>query len=85
MLPLDFGFPNTPSAQRWTFGRRFQLLDLAFDLFRGLAFTLPLTTVGFDMPVRRMISTVPRPSAVASTISARQTSLRGVLRLVSRA
>lgn len=42
-------------------------------------------TVGFDMPVRRMISTVPRPSAVASTISARQTSLRGVLRLVSRA
>jgi hypothetical protein len=42
-------------------------------------------TVGFDMPVRRMISTVPRPSAVASTISARQTSLRGVLRLISRA
>lgn len=42
-------------------------------------------TVGFDMPVRRMISTVPRPSAVASTISARQKSLRGVLRLVSRA
>ena len=37
MLPLDFGFPNTPTAQRWTFGRRFQLLDLAFDLFRGLA------------------------------------------------
>jgi hypothetical protein len=26
----------------------------------------------FDLPVRRMISTVPRPSAVNSTISARQ-------------
>jgi len=32
------------------------------------------------MPVRRMISTVPAPSAVAGTIAARQTSLRGVLR-----
>ena len=42
-------------------------------------------TVGFDMPVRRMISKVPWPSAVASTIPARQTSLRGVLRLVIRA
>ena len=42
-------------------------------------------TVGFDMPVRRMISTVPTPSAVANTMPARQVSLRGVLRLVSRA
>jgi len=42
-------------------------------------------TVGFDVRARRMISKVPCPSAVASTISARQTSLRGVLRLVIKA
>jgi len=42
-------------------------------------------TVGFDVCARRMISKVPCPSAVASTISARQTSLRGVLRLLIRA
>jgi hypothetical protein len=42
-------------------------------------------TVGFDMPVRRMIRAVPSPSAIARTISARQTTLRAVVRLVSRA
>jgi len=42
-------------------------------------------TVGLDVFARRMISTVPQPSAVASTISARQTGLRGVLRSVSKA
>jgi len=42
-------------------------------------------TVGFDVRARRMISKVPCPSAVASTISARQTSLRAVLRLMIRA
>jgi len=41
--------------------------------------------VGFDVFARRLISLVPQPSAVASTISARQTSLREVLRSVSRA
>ena len=39
-------------------------------------------TVGFDVHARRMISKVPCLSAVASTISARQTSLRAVLRLM---
>jgi hypothetical protein len=34
----------------------------------------------FDFPVRRMISLVPTPSALNSTISARQTCLCGVLR-----
>ena len=34
----------------------------------------------FDVPVRRMISTVPTPSAESSTISARQTCFCGVLR-----
>ena len=42
-------------------------------------------TVGFAMPVRRMLSTVPAPSAVAKTMLARQASLRGVLRFVRRA
>ena len=31
----------------------------------------------FDLPVRRMISTVPTPSAVSRTISARQTCFCG--------
>ena len=34
----------------------------------------------FDLPVRRMISIVPTPSAVKSTISARQTCFCGALR-----
>jgi hypothetical protein len=34
----------------------------------------------FDLPVRRMISLVPTPSALNRTISARQTCLCGVLR-----
>ncbi|ESW76196.1 hypothetical protein X772_32360 [Mesorhizobium sp. LSJC280B00] len=34
----------------------------------------------FDLPVRRMISTVPTPSADRSTISARQTCFCGALR-----
>src|SRR6267378_3457045 len=34
----------------------------------------------FDLPVRRMISLVPTPSALKRTISARQTCLCGVLR-----
>ena len=34
----------------------------------------------FDLPVRRMISLVPTPSAVSSTISARQTCFCGALR-----
>jgi hypothetical protein len=34
----------------------------------------------FDLPVRRMISLVPTPSALNSTISARQTCLCGALR-----
>jgi hypothetical protein len=34
----------------------------------------------FDLPVRRMISLVPTPSALKSTISARQTCLCGALR-----
>lgn len=38
-------------------------------------------TVGFEIPIRRMISTVPAPSAVASTMPTRHESLRGVLRL----
>lgn len=42
-------------------------------------------SVGFDVRVHRMISKVPWPSAVASTFSARQTGLRGVLRLTIRA
>ena len=42
-------------------------------------------TVGFDVFARRMISLVPQPSAVASTIWARQTTLRAVFRSVSRA
>jgi hypothetical protein len=37
-------------------------------------------TAGFDMPVRRMISFVPWPSAVASTILARQIALALLLR-----
>ena len=43
----------------------------AVDPFRGEASCQRQTQV-FDLPVRRMISTVPRPSAVNSTISARQ-------------
>jgi hypothetical protein len=39
-----------------------------------------LDTQSFDLPVRRMIAIVPSPSAVASTILARQTTFRGVLR-----
>jgi len=42
-------------------------------------------TVGFDMPVRRMIRAVPSPSAVANTMPARHASLRVVLRLASKA
>src|SRR5689334_23707992 len=42
-------------------------------------------THGFDLPVRRMISFVPQPSAVASTISARHTTLDGVLRSAIKA
>ena len=42
-------------------------------------------TVGFDGRARRMISKVPSPSAVASTIPARQTSLRRVLRSAASA
>jgi len=42
-------------------------------------------TVGLDVFERRMISLVPQPSAVANTISARQTTLRGVFRSASRA
>ncbi len=38
-----------------------------------------LDTQGFDLPVRRMIAIVPSPSAVASTISAPQTTFRGVV------
>ena len=34
----------------------------------------------FDLPVRRMIATVPRPSALSRTISARQTCFWAVLR-----
>src|SRR6478736_3801347 len=34
----------------------------------------------FDLPVRRMISLVPTPSALNRTISARQTCLCGLLR-----
>src|SRR5450759_2459276 len=34
----------------------------------------------FDLPVRRMISLVPTPSALNRTISARQTCLCGALR-----
>jgi hypothetical protein len=34
------------------------------------------------LPVRRMISAVPQPSAVASTILARQTCFYGLLRSV---
>jgi hypothetical protein len=37
-------------------------------------------TQAFDLPVRRMISLVPTPSALNRTISARQTCLCGVLR-----
>jgi hypothetical protein len=45
----------------------------------------PLPELIFDMPVRRMISTVPAPSAVARTMPARHASLRGVLRSVRSA
>ena len=34
----------------------------------------------FDLPVRRMISFVPTPSALKRTISARQTCFCGALR-----
>ena len=37
----------------------------------------------FDVPVRRMISTVPRPAAESSTISARQTCFCGAFRLLT--
>ena len=37
-------------------------------------------TVGFDIPVRRMISMVPHPAADRSTIRERQTTFRGVFR-----
>jgi len=39
-----------------------------------------LQTTGFDLPDRRMISAVPQPSAVASTILARHTCFCGALR-----
>src|SRR4029077_6032756 len=39
----------------------------------------------FDLPVRRMISLVPTPSALTRTIPARQTCLCGVLRSRARA
>src|ERR1019366_3509647 len=39
----------------------------------------------FDLPVRRMISLVPKPSALNRTISARQTCLCGALRSRARA
>ena len=42
-------------------------------------------THGFDLPVRRMISPVPRPSAVARTILARQTCFCGLFRSATTA
>jgi hypothetical protein len=42
-------------------------------------------THGFDLPVRRTISPVPRPSAVARTILARQTCFCGLLRSAATA
>jgi len=41
---------------------------------------LPSPHASLYLPVRRMISTVPSPSAVNSRISARQTCFRGALR-----
>jgi hypothetical protein len=41
---------------------------------------LPAPNAGLGLGVRRMISFVPTPSAVNSTISARQTCFCGVLR-----
>ena len=38
----------------------------------------------WGLPVRRMTAIVPRPAAVASTISARQSTFRGVLRSATR-
>ena len=42
-------------------------------------------THGFDLPVRRMISPVPRPSAVPRTILARQTCFCGLFRSATTA
>jgi hypothetical protein len=42
-------------------------------------------THGFDLPVRRMISAVPHPSAVAKMILARQTCFCGLLRSATTA
>ena len=42
-------------------------------------------THGLDLPVRRTISPVPRPSAVARTILARQTCFCGLLRSATTA
>jgi hypothetical protein len=41
---------------------------------------LPAPNAGLDFPVRLMTAFVPTPSAVNSTISARQTCFCGVLR-----
>jgi hypothetical protein len=65
-----------------------RLLDAAVDLLQerdellGAMARLAIArhTHGFDLPVRRMMALVPRPSAVASTISARQTALALLLR-----
>ena len=42
-------------------------------------------TLGFDLPVRRMISPVPSPSAVAKMIPARQTCFCGLFRSATTA
>ena len=42
-------------------------------------------TQGFDLPVRRMISTVPAPSAVARMTPARQTCFCGLFRSATTA
>ena len=52
----------------------------AVDALLGMKRSCQRQTQVLDLPVRRMISTVPTPSAVSSTISARQTCFCGVLR-----
>ena len=42
-------------------------------------------TLGFDLPLRRMISAVPKPSAVARMIFARQTCFCGLFRSATTA